>query len=322
MGAKNANLKQLRAFVAVADKGSFVAAAAALNLSQPALSQCIRQFEAHIGSPLFTRTTRSVYLTSLGMSFLPHARDLLRKFDMAMDDVQKFVDRKHGKVTVACLPSVAARLMPRVIAMNERHFPGIHVTIHDSNMKGVTSLLLSGEADLGIGSAVATHSDLSSATFAKDAMCAVVPVSSPLARKRVLKWADIADEPFVAMSYETGIRELVDEVVQKLGISLRITSEISNLATLSGMIEEGLGVSAAPELALPRDNQSLVRRRPLSEPRVQREITLLRKKGESLSPAARAIVISLERCISGGAMQSQFPDIEWDASNLRSVTQS
>ncbi len=316
MAASNANLRQLRAFIEVADKGSFIAASQSLGMSQPALSQCIRQLEGHVGSPLFNRSTRHVFLTPLGVGFLPMARDLLKRFDAVMSDVQDAVSRKHGNVTVACLPSVASRLMPRVLVACDREYPGIHVTIRDANMKGVASMILSGEADFGIASGITPDSKLGSAGFAWDKIYAVLPVTVPLARKRSLQWHDLGEQPFIAMSYETGIRDLVDQTVRELGISLNVTSEVSNLATLSGLIEEGVGISAAPELALPRDNQSLVRKRPLTSPVVRRTISLLWKTGQGLSPAATALISSLEGCIRSGDMKRYFPDVEWDHSVL------
>jgi LysR family transcriptional regulator, carnitine catabolism transcriptional activator len=319
MAANNANLKQLRAFVVISDKGSFVAASAALNLSQPALSQCVRQLEDHIGSPLFNRTTRSVHLTPLGMGFLPHARELLSQFDTLMSDMQNIVSRKHGRVTIACLPSVASRLMPRVLAVNERRYPGIHVTIRDSNMKGVTSMLMAGEADFGIGSSIAEFPELDSVAFAKDEMHVVLPVTSPLARKRTLKWTEIVDQPFIAMSHDTGLRELVEEVAQKKGVGVNLVAEVSNLATLNGMIEEGIGISALPSLALPRNNHSFLRHRPLTDPKVERTIRLYWKSGLGLSPAASAIISSLQNCIKDDRDVSQFPNIEWDLDALKSA---
>lgn len=316
MSANNVNLKQLRAFITIADKGSFVSASRLLNLSQPALSQCIRQLEAHIGSPLFNRTTRHVHLTPLGLGFLPLARDALNRFDVLMADVQSIVDRKQGHVTVACLPSVAARLMPRVLVANERVYPGIRVTIRDSNMKGVAAMILSGEADIGIASGIIADENLGVVNIARDKMYAVLPVTSALARKRVLRWSELVGEPFIAMSHETGIRELVDRTLEDLGLSLRTISEISNLATLSGLIEEGIGISAAPELALPRDNQSLIRRRPLVEPVVWRDISLFWKRGHGLSPASTALVLSLKACIAEGEMAHHFPDVEWNLASL------
>nr|WP_319513884.1 LysR substrate-binding domain-containing protein [uncultured Cohaesibacter sp.] len=318
MTASNASLRQLRAFIEVADRGSFIAASQSLNMSQPALSHCIRQLEGHVGSALFNRSTRHVHLTPLGIGFLPMARDIVNRFDSLMSDVQDAVNHKHGNVTVACLPSVASRLMPRVLVACDRQYPGIHVTIRDANMKGVSSMILSGEADFGIASGIAPDANLGSAGFAWDKIYAVLPVTAPLARKRSLHWQDLEGSPFIAMSHETGIRDLVDHTVRDLGVVLNITNEVSNLATLSGLIEEGVGISAAPELALPRDNQSLVRRRPLIEPVIRRTISLLWKRGQGLSPAASALVSSLESCISSGEMKRYFPDVDWEDSVLDS----
>lgn len=316
MTASNANLKQLRAFIEVADKNSFVSASQSLNMSQPALSQCIRQLETHVGSPLFNRTTRHVHLTPLGSGFLPLARDLVNRFDMLMTDVQNTVNRKQGNVTVACLPSVASRLMPKVLVACDRLYPGIHVTIRDSNMKGVSSMTLSGEVDFGIASGVAPDARLGSAGFAWDKMYAVLPVTSPLARKRTLRWHELSSESFIAMSHETGIRDLIDRILADLGIRLNIISEISNLATLSGLVEEGVGISVNPGLALPRDNQSLVRHRPLIDPVVRRNISLFWKRGHGFSPAATALISSLANCIRSGEMERYFPDVDWEPSAL------
>ncbi len=316
MAANNANLRHLRAFVTISDKGSFVRAASVLNLSQPALSQCVRQLEQYVGGALLHRTTRTVHLTSLGMTFLPLARDLINKFDDTMGEVQSLASGQDLRVVISCLPSVESRLMPRVLAVNEQYSPRLKVVIRDSNMKGVTSMLMSGEAEIGIGSSIAEFPDLGSVAFGKDEMHAILPVTSPLARKRTLKWEELVGVPFIAMSRETGLRELVDEAVQERGISLNVVAEISNLATLHGMIEDGLGISALPGLALPRNNHSFLRHRPLSEPRVQRTIRLYWKRGMGLSRGALSILSSLRRCITEDASIAQLPDVEWNPASL------
>lgn len=315
----NVSLRQLRAFVTVADKGSFVKASHALLLSQPALSHCIKQFEEQIGGALFQRTTRNVHLTPLGMSFLPNARHLLRQFDAAMDDVHDLVTRKRGKVTIACLPSVASRLMPRVVAMNERLSPGVRVIIRDGNLQDVKDMVLTGEADLGIGSNVEQIQELNTVVLAHDQLHAVLPVTSPLARKRKLTWAELAEHPFVAMSYQTGVRELLDEAVNGHGIKLRIIAEVSNLATLTGMIEEGIGVSALPGLVLPKSNQSFLRHRELTAPTIERTIRMLWRREAGLSPAAKGLAISLNRCISEESAPGEFSHVTWEKFQLASL---
>lgn len=322
MSAHNASLRQLRAFVNIVDKGSFVGAAGVLNLSQPALSQCVRQLEEHVGSSLLNRTTRSVQLTHVGKAFLPRARELLDHFDSMMDDLEKIVARKHGEVTIACLPSIASHLMPKALAIVTTRFPGIHVTVRDANMRGVFSALHTGEADIGIGSAICDSPELDSVIFARDQMYALLPFTSPLARRRSLTWKDLADEPFIAMSEETGIRELLEEAMQAQGITLDIKADVCNLATLSGMIEEGLGISAVPSLTLPRDSQSFIRYRPLTEPKVQRTIRLFWNSNLGLSPAAAAIASALEQCVVENTDDNHFSKIEWHLDALQTVKQA
>jgi DNA-binding transcriptional LysR family regulator len=319
----NVTLKQLRAFVTVADKASFVSASKALHLSQPALSQTIRQLEIEVGNALFQRTTRSVRLTPLGMSFLPHVRHLLRQFESVMDDVKEVAARKRGKVAIACLPSVASRLMPRVVAVNDKLYPGIRVVIRDMNMRGILAAVTAGEADIGIGSAPAEDSGLESVVLARDYFHGLVPITSPLARRRTLKWSDLANLPFVAMTLDNGVRELIDAATGEQGIKLNIVAEVSNIATLNGMLEEGIGVSALPGLVLPRNDQSFIRHRILTEPKVQRVIRLFWRGNVGLSPPAQAFVASLCRCMDAEAETGALSNVEWQpgaAAELRERT--
>ncbi len=312
MQRNNVNLKQLRAFVVVADEGSFVRAAAVLHISQPALSQCIRQLEDQIGSALFHRTTRRVQLTALGMSFLPHARHLLRQFEGVINDLKDVVARKRGRVVVACLPSVAYRLMPRVVAANERIHPGVRITVRDTNMKGIIDAVTSGEADLGIGSLATHNPELASRVLARDGFNAVFPKDSSLARKRVIRWKDLAAHPFVAMTYETGVRELVDQAAEQSGIRLNIVAEVSNIATLFGMLEEGIGISALPGLVLPRDENAYIRHARFADNNVERTIRIFWRAGIGLSPSAMALNDAMDRCITEDSFLANMSNVVWE----------
>lgn len=309
----NITLKQVRAFVAVADAASFISAAGVLHLSQPALSQTIRQLEDEIGNALFQRTTRSVRLTPLGLSFLPHARHLLRQFDSVIGDIQEVASRKRGRVTIACLPSVASRLMPRVVAMNERLYPGIRIVIRDMNMRAVVESLRAGDADLGIGGSATDDIGLEGIVLGHDYFHALVPITSPLSRRRSLRWSDLADQPFIAMTHDTGLRDLIDAAAGEQGIALKIVAEVSNVTTLNGMLEEGIGVSALPGLILPRNDQSFVRHRLLTNPKVKRTIRLYWRGNVGLSPSAQAIVVSLRHLIEAENPVLRLPHVEWQA---------
>lgn len=106
----------LQAFISIAERGSFRAAASHLNLSQTALSHRIRKLEESLGTPLFLRTTRQVSLTAAGTTLLPRARRIFEDLGSALNEVRVDVREGNEQVTVGVLPTVAAHCMPSVIA--------------------------------------------------------------------------------------------------------------------------------------------------------------------------------------------------------------
>lgn len=311
MARNNVTLKQLRAFVAVADKGSFVAATDILALSQPALSQSIRQLEAQIGCPLFHRTTRSVKLTSLGIALLPAARQLLRQMDTAIADIQDAAARERGRVVVACLPSIAYRIMPQVIAVNETTNPGMRVIVRDVNLTSIISAVTDGQADIGIGSMAGSGSMLDGIDIACDRFFGVFPKTHPLARQSEVRWKDFEGYPFIAMTVENGIRELVDNAAAAQGTRLTIASEVSNLATVNGLLGEGVGITALPGLALPDVDHPILVCRPLKEPILKRKIRVVWRHGVGLSPSAHAIIASIRKALADGRILNDGYRVEW-----------
>ena len=319
MPPSNVTLRQLRAFVAVAEQASFVQAADLVLLSQPALSQSIRQLEEQVGSPLFVRTTRKVELTPLGASFLLEVKALLQQFDRMMTDVNDLVTYKHGKVSIACLPSVASRLMPRVLKVSESLHPGIRVTIRDMNMQSITSELLAGTCDLGIGGREEAGPGLRAMTIGYDRFFVLVPVSFALARHRKLQWTDLEGQPFIALSHETGIRGLVDQALETAGAKVKIFSEVTNITTLVAMVEEGLGLSALPSLLMPRASHSFLRMRPIIDPELRRALRLYWRENSGLTPAAQAVLKALIATVEKDTGALHFPGVDWDLSALRAI---
>lgn len=306
----NITLRQLRAFVVVADHESFVAASAVLGLSQPALSQSIRQLEDQIGGALFHRTTRRVKLTDLGTNFLPSVRQVLRQFDAAVNDVQDVAARKRGRVVVACLPSVAYRLMPLVLARNEELHQKVRVTIRDGNLKFIIEAIASGEAQLGVASFTNPHPPLDSVPIARDRFFAVFPRGHELEAKKTVRWTDLERYPFISMTHETGIRDLVDHAIASMNIKLKIFSEVTNLATVNGMLEENLGISILPGLVLPRADHPFIGYRPLEKPELVRTIRLIWRHDIGLSRSAVAIIDTLSEILIEGRLREGGGAIE------------
>lgn len=116
------DLLGVQAFCSVAEVGSFRRAAAALNLSQTALSDRLRKFEDDLGFQLITRTTRRLALTPAGQHFLPNARRLLADAQNYLDELRNIGTRKQDVISVGCLPTVAATVLPRILRdFGEKH---------------------------------------------------------------------------------------------------------------------------------------------------------------------------------------------------------
>ena len=307
----NLTLRQLRIFIAVADHGSFVAAASSLGLSQPALSQSVRQLEAEVGAPLFVRTTRKVQLTAIGLSLLPQARSLLDQLDVIAHDIGDLVARRRGRVVVACVPSLAWRLMPPALAMITEAYPGITIELRDMRMRQIKEALLSGEADLGLGSTPGTGENLAFVEMARDRFHAVFPRGHALETVPAMTWRELARHPFIMMSHDTAIRDIVDEMIGTGKVDFKVVAELSNLASVNGYIQQGVGVTALPGIALPRDDHPTLAHRLLEKPQIGRTIAAIWREGAGLSPAAATIVRSIAACGAAGTIAGAGTNFDW-----------
>jgi DNA-binding transcriptional LysR family regulator len=128
----NVTLRQLRAFVAVAETGSFTAASRRLHLTPSALSLLVKELENTLAVRMFERSTRRTALTAAGLEFLPLARKVLEDLDRALSSARDLQQKKRGVVRVACTPLYAAVLMPDLIARHRRRFPGVEILVLDS----------------------------------------------------------------------------------------------------------------------------------------------------------------------------------------------
>jgi len=288
--AMNVTLKHLQAFVAVAREGSFTRAARRLALSQPALTIQVNQFEEELGVRLFDRTTRRVVLTDNGAAFLPTAERLLDDFESAITEVREVAERRRGRVSVATLPSIALKVMPDILAAFRAAYPGISVHLHDANASGVQQRVARKEVDFGLASMWEPDSDLAFEGVMRDPFGVVCRADHPLgAQTGPIRWRELAGHSFLGLAHDTGIRPLV-QGVEDLPDSVRQPEvEVSNIATLEGMLATGMGISALPELAMPNHHPNDLVFRPLIEPELAREICLITRQGRSLTPAAQSM---------------------------------
>ena len=289
----NLTIQQLNAFLRVAETSSFSEAARLLAVSQPALSRTIRMIETSLGARLFDRDTRNVALTPAGAQLRQTAQRLVLEFDGALGEVAQFVAGQRGCVTVAALPSLAAVLLPPVIARFRVERPQVQILIQDGLSGSVVDRVLEGQADLGLTNQPSPSAQLAYTALASDLFGLVCREDHPLAACKTLDWSVFAAYPFIAMAPGSSVRALTDAAFLQIGQPVAPLYECAFLGTTGHLIANGLGITALPQMTLPLVSAPGLVWRPLENPTLRRATGVVRRAGRALSPVAEIFLADL-----------------------------
>ena len=281
-------VKQIRAFLAVAQSLSFAVACERLHLSQSALSLTIKALEESLGGRLFSRTTRNVALTPEGESLLPLARRLIADWDNAEDEMRQRFTLQRGRVTLAAMPSFAGNLLPPILKTFRARYPKVNVTVHDVINEQVLEMVRDGQVELGVAFEPMQSSSLQFTALYLDRFVAIVPSDSPLAGLAEIDWQTLLEQPFITLQRPSTVRVMLEDHLQARQTRLPVAFESHQLATVGRMVASGLGVSAVPALCAGQMRELGAHCIPLSES-VERAIGVLTKPGHELSAAAQAL---------------------------------
>lgn len=281
-------LRQLRAFVLVAEQNSFTKAAEALCLTQSALSGLIKELEQNLDVKLFDRTTRKLHLSDAGGRLLPQARRVLNEMAVLNDQVANLKSLQQGHIHLAVSQQLSASTMPKFVAKFRELHPNIEVTLTDCSVDNVVEHIENLEADLGIAPERAYSDDLHVDVLFTSPFYLVLPPTHSFAQKDEISWADLLDEKLITLNGPF-IKSLQNELPSH--ISNRIFNpdfEINFLSTALGMVRNGLGVTVCLLYAAEWVEQNGLIMRPISDPVVERKFLLYTHKNRSLSPASIA----------------------------------
>jgi DNA-binding transcriptional LysR family regulator len=285
----NTSLRQLRAFVAVAQYGGFSRAAPTLFLTQSALTSAVRELESALGAPLFDRTTRQVELTAFGQDFLPTAQRLLQDMDVAWEDARAAARGEKGHVRIAAGLSMVTTFLPPAIVQFSARFPHVKVHVRDDNGDGINRRVERAEVDIGLSGKFGDNPALAFEPLFVDAFGIVCHRQHPLATQRPRPgWKDLTAHRYIASSQDTTVHSTLARAMGDADFFLRPMYEASSLTALESLLEAGLGFAVLTALAAshnPQRNLVFIR---LSRPAVTREVCLITRAGRHLSPAAAA----------------------------------
>ncbi|MGO4398344.1 LysR family transcriptional regulator [Achromobacter sp. PAB15] len=284
----NLSARQLRAFVALAEERHFTRAAQRCHLTQPAFSALIRSLEDTAGLRLFDRSTRHVELTAEGRVLDASARRLLADMDLVMEDLRDHAARRRGRVELAALPSLAAGWLPNLLARFSNEHPGIVLDLRDALLEPCLNMVQSGQVDFAVASRRADMTDLDSEFLHADRYFLVCRADHPLAAQKSVRLRDIVRHPVIQLARGSSVRKHLDEAFGADAPSP--VFEVEHLATVTGLVRAGLGVSVVPAMTLFHFASDDLRVVPLAGRALTRPLYLVQRKGRSLSVAAQALV--------------------------------
>lgn len=271
----------------MANLSSFKAAAAAIHLSQSALSRRVDKLEDALGVLLFSRTTRKVELTTVGRSFVPKAHSVLNELESALLGIRDVAERISGEVTLACVPSAVAYFLPGVIRQYHSQYPGIRIRVIDESSSEILLNVARGEADFGLTYIGTQESDMEFEPLLEDPFVVACATDHPLANRRKINWTELAQRDYVTLAQGSGNRLLIDQALSHSDIRPRWFCEVRHVTALVSLVEAGLGLGVVPQLAMPpRGHPSLVSIS-LHEPKVTRTLGLIKRRGRALKASAQ-----------------------------------
>ncbi len=283
------SLADIRAFVTVGELHSFAAAAKALHLSQPALSRRIAHLEDQLGVRLVDRTTRTAGLTVLGQRFLDEMSGLVEDLDRSVLGLRDAAELETGDVTIGCVFSAVHHFLPPVIrAFQEKH-PRVLVRIVEEGADEVLASVKHGEADLAVNYIGMQDPEVEFTPLLKEPYVLACPTGHPLAKRRSVRWNELAHYPHARVSHASRNRLLIDQALADLPPLPRPIIEVRHVSTLIGIVERGLALAVVPRLTLPIGPAAAVVGVKLEQPSISRTLAIVRRTGRSLSPAAAAL---------------------------------
>lgn len=273
-------LLQLRYFCTVAQMESITNAAQSLNISQPSLSKTIINLEREVGSPLFDRLGRHIYLNAQGKLFYEKIRDSLDLIDTAQNELQNAALNPSGDIKLFII--AASSLIPGMLAGFVAAYPHIRLNLYQQVSY---DLRYSDEYDFSISATPMDYSHLETYPLLTEEIVLAVPASHPLALRESIRLSEASDCNFVAFSRGPSIRVLSDSLCFMAGFAPKIIFESDGINTLFTMIENGLGVSLLPAETHRKIDESKIKLLPVCEPYVSRTVNLAWRKEKYMTSA-------------------------------------
>ena len=247
---KNLNLKQLYIFQVVAHHLSFSRAAEKLYLSQPAVSQHIRQLEEYFGVKLFDRVGKQVVLTEAGAYLMEMAQQISNQVEEIHKTFNDLRNLRRGTLTVTADTAAGVYVVPPLLGWFHRAHPLVNIKLEVVNRRTVLQRVSRNETDLAVMGYPEKSPSLVAEPFADNNLVVIASPDHPLAERNRISLQEFSKEPFLIREPGSGTRNTLEKFIANHGINLNITMELGNNSAIKEAVAAGLGISVVSEATI------------------------------------------------------------------------
>lgn len=290
-------LRHLRYFLAVAEECHFRNAAEALLVSQPTLSQQIKDLEAELGVSLFERTGRRARLTQAGKLFQEYAHRAIGVIEEGQTALHELDGLTRGRLSIGVVQTVNAYLTPLAVAEFAKRHPEVLLRIEELSAHEIETGVLAGELDLGVSFEPMELKELIVTRLFEEELVLVVGANDPLMSDGSIRVAELHDKPLALMGKAFCTRRLVDECFAKARVAPKITVEMNSVSGLLALASSGGPATILPELGAKGRKTGIIR---LERPTPSRKVCLLQAKSAAPLRSRTRFVEILSREIQRG----------------------
>ncbi|HWP41590.1 MAG TPA: LysR family transcriptional regulator, partial [Blastocatellia bacterium] len=241
-------LRLLRTFKAVAEAGSFTQAASRIHLTQAAVSVHIRQLEEELGTPLFLRVNKKLFLTEAGRALSAHADNILRAHDQAKADLAAMGGPSRGRLHVGVASTaITVHPLPEILSEIKRMYALLDLSIIGGTSEWIIEQILASNIDVGLVSLPVEASDVTTEVLRSDQLVAALSPDHRLARAREVTAEALAEEPLILGEKGGNTRRLIDLFFEKSGLTPKIVMELQRTEAIIKMVELDFGVTILPQ---------------------------------------------------------------------------
>jgi LysR family transcriptional regulator, cyn operon transcriptional activator len=226
------DIRHLRYFLAVAEAGSFSRAADRLGISQPSVSQQMRDLEAGLRVPLFQRRGKRILLTPRGLIFQEHARALLHQLENFLQDLNSDPGELRGALHLGVIPVLNVPLVPQLLGSFAADHPAISVTVEEISSTEIETALEEGRMDVGLGFLTRHSPNLRYERLCTDEFAFVVAKNHPWVNRRVIDFSELHQQRVLQLPDTFVMRRMTDEICRKHQVRLHVIAEINAIETL------------------------------------------------------------------------------------------